>query len=141
MAKAVPPADTFWNRPVQELAAQLNSSAAGLASAEAQARLAQVGANVLAIKRKTTALGLFLRQFKSPIVLILLLATFLSALLQASPSASSIAGRSSATRLDDLIQMSKSSNRWTIAGRPSPSRMAPAGSAHQLERGHRPGRG
>jgi Mg2+-importing ATPase len=66
MAKAVPPADTFWNRPVQELAAQLNSSAAGLASAEAQARLAQVGANVLAIKRKTTALGLFLRQFKAP---------------------------------------------------------------------------
>ncbi len=82
MSETVPPADTFWHRPVQELAAQLNSSTAGLASAEAQARLVQVGANVLAVKRKTTALGLFLRQLKSPIVLILLFATLISALLQ-----------------------------------------------------------
>jgi Mg2+-importing ATPase len=82
MSKTVPPADVYWNRLAQELTAQLNCSAAGLTSAEAQTRLTQIGANVLAAKRKMTPLGLFLRQFKSPIVLILLLATFISALLQ-----------------------------------------------------------
>ena len=72
----------YWSEPVESLLAVLPSTAGGLTTPEAQQRLATYGANVLETKKKTTALGVFVNQFKSPIILILLFATAVSAVLQ-----------------------------------------------------------
>ncbi len=80
---SAPPSITaYWSRPTPELAEALNCTAAGLSSAEAQERLERYGANALEVRHKATAWGLFLNQFRSPIVLIMLFATVVSALLQ-----------------------------------------------------------
>jgi Mg2+-importing ATPase len=71
--------EQYWSRPVEGLFAALNSSSDGLGSAEADLRLSQVGPNLLEVKEKATAFKLFLNQFKSPIVLILIFATAVSA--------------------------------------------------------------
>jgi Mg2+-importing ATPase len=74
--------DQYWSRAATELLAALNSSSDGLGSTEAGLRLAQVGPNLLEVKEKATAPKLFLNQFKSPIILILLFATGVSAVLK-----------------------------------------------------------
>ena len=56
--------------------------AAGLTSAEAQRRLAEFGQNRISSQRRTSALALFIAQFKSPIILILIGAAILSLFLQ-----------------------------------------------------------
>ena len=68
----------YWSLPAERLLADLGSSTRGLASAEAKARARQYGPNALAAKRRATALGLFLSQFKSPLVLILIFAATVS---------------------------------------------------------------
>ncbi|MBP6469204.1 MAG: magnesium-translocating P-type ATPase [Chloroflexi bacterium] len=69
----------YWSQPVDELLKQVASAPGGLATAVAADRLEQLGLNLLQIKAKSTPLGLFLNQFKSPIILILLFATVVSA--------------------------------------------------------------
>src|SRR6266540_1320423 len=71
-----PPA--FWSVPPAELLQQLCTTAQGLTNAEAQARLARHGTNVLKPKAQTDTLTLLLAQFKSPLILILLFAASLS---------------------------------------------------------------
>ena len=68
----------FWSIPAEELLNRLNTTPAGLTSAEARRRLALYGPNLLKSKRKTDALTLLLAQFKSPIIIILLGAAILS---------------------------------------------------------------
>jgi P-type Mg2+ transporter len=75
-------AGNYWTRPAVEVAALLHSSEAGLAQAEAAQRLSSCGPNLLKLRQRTTAWGLFLNQFRSPIILLLLFATALSALLR-----------------------------------------------------------
>ena len=75
-------AQPFWNQPAAELLAQFESSIEGLKSTDAETRLAQVGRNVLKAKKQATALGLFLNQFKSPIILILVFAALVSLVLR-----------------------------------------------------------
>jgi len=75
-------ADQYWSRPSEDLLRALGSTSDGLSSAEASLRLTQIGANLLGAKEKATALRLFLNQFKSPIVLILIFATVVSAVTQ-----------------------------------------------------------
>ncbi|HOW86390.1 MAG TPA: magnesium-translocating P-type ATPase [Candidatus Aminicenantes bacterium] len=75
-----PPAIDYWSRPAGEVLAELESGALGLTSAEAKSRLETAGPNALKARKRTTAVGLFLRQFASPLVLILLFGTFVSAL-------------------------------------------------------------
>ncbi|MDH7500101.1 MAG: magnesium-translocating P-type ATPase [candidate division NC10 bacterium] len=75
-----PPA--FWTLPASELLAQLQTSPQGLSSEEATERLSRRGANLLRSPRRTDAWTLFLCQFKSPIILILLFAAGLSLLLR-----------------------------------------------------------
>jgi Mg2+-importing ATPase len=58
----------------------LGGTPAGLNSAEAQARLQRVGPNALAPRRRSTALTTFLRQFRSPLVLILIFAAAVAAI-------------------------------------------------------------
>jgi Mg2+-importing ATPase len=73
--------NAWWSRTPEALFKELNSSSQGLTSSEAQARLVRYGRNVLVEKGKVTAPMLFLAQFKSPIILILLFATAVSAYL------------------------------------------------------------
>ncbi len=78
---------SWWNRPIEELESALGGGGSGLTSAAAAASLAAHGKNALGEKRKAPALVLFLGQFKSPIVLILLFATVVSAFLHDWPDA------------------------------------------------------
>ncbi len=71
----------YWSQSPADLLTTLQSTTTGLSEAEAEQRLARVGPNLLQTKEKVTALGLFLNQFKSPIVLILLFATVVSAIV------------------------------------------------------------
>jgi Mg2+-importing ATPase len=72
----------YWSRPAESLLTTLQSTTGGLTTPDAQQRLATFGPNVLEVKEKITALGVFFNQFKSPIVLILLFATGVSAVLK-----------------------------------------------------------
>jgi Mg2+-importing ATPase len=71
--------EQYWSEPEEHLLSTLGSRPDGLGPEEAQDRLRQYGPNTLRIKRRDTALSLFLNQFRSPIILILLFATGLSA--------------------------------------------------------------
>ncbi len=73
--------DEYWRLTATEVQQRLRSSDHGLTSAEASQRLETYGANTLDSKRQDTRLRVFLRQFESPVVLILIFATAVSALL------------------------------------------------------------
>lgn len=74
-AEAVP---TFWAVNIDAALSQLHTGRDGLSTAEAKTRLAQYGANALKPQRRSSVAMLLLGQFKSPITVILLLATGLS---------------------------------------------------------------
>src|SRR4030042_3016716 len=72
----------YWAMSSNELLEQLQSSPQGLTETEAELRLKKYGPNILRAPQELTPLKLFLNQFKSPIVLILIFATLLSAFLK-----------------------------------------------------------
>jgi P-type Mg2+ transporter len=72
----------FWSIPSVDLLKQLRTAEDGLSSEEAGKRLAEVGPNLLKSQRRTDAFILFIGQFKSPIILILILAAILSFFLR-----------------------------------------------------------
>ncbi len=72
----------YWAMTSSELTEQFHSSLQGLNDTEAHLRLEKYGPNVLKARQELTPLKLFLNQFKSPIVLILIFATLLSAFLK-----------------------------------------------------------
>src|SRR6266496_774684 len=69
----------YWNIPADQLLTSLGSTPQGLSAAEAEKRLKEAGANSLKATSRSTPLVLFLNQFKSPLVLILLFAVVVSA--------------------------------------------------------------
>ena len=71
-------AASFWSLPETELLETLNTTQGGLKSDEALERLTRYGPNLLERKKKTDAFTLLMRQFSSPISLILLFAVALS---------------------------------------------------------------
>ncbi|MGQ9688724.1 MAG: cation-translocating P-type ATPase [Desulfobaccales bacterium] len=80
-------AQNFSDRPYQALPSEevlrlLNSCPEGLTDNEAAARLARHGPNELARPKKNSPLGIFLRQFASLLMLILLAAIIISLFLQ-----------------------------------------------------------
>ena len=77
----------FWSLPAAELLQELQTSPQGLTSAEAQERLGRYGLNRIKAKSRTDSLTLFLAQFKSPIIVILLFAAGLSLFLRDAPDA------------------------------------------------------
>jgi P-type Mg2+ transporter len=81
---------SFWSLSSEALFEELKASATGLTREEAQRRLAQYELNRIKAKRRTDSLTLFLAQFKSPIILILLFAAGISLLLRVAPDASII---------------------------------------------------
>ena len=76
------PLQRYWSQSPADLLVSLGASPAGLTGAEARQRLVTVGPNLLEARAKATALRLFLNQFRSPIVLILIFATCVSAATQ-----------------------------------------------------------
>lgn len=68
----------FWSIPAAELLDQLKTTPQGLTRGEAQERLTRYGYNLLKPRKRFDALSLFLAQFKSPIILILIFAAALS---------------------------------------------------------------
>ena len=73
---------TYWSVTESELAASLHSGVNGLSSAQAQAQLAISGLNQIEDATRLSALRLLLRQFESPLVLILVFAAAVSLALQ-----------------------------------------------------------
>jgi P-type Mg2+ transporter len=71
----------FWSVPADRVLQDLHSSANGLSDREAKQRLIKYGTNSLKQQRKSSAIGLLINQFKSPIVLILIFAAGLSIFL------------------------------------------------------------
>ena len=68
----------FWSTGVPELMRQLRASPGGLSQEEADSRLKQYGPNLLKPPARSGILWIFLGQFKSPIILLLVLAAGLS---------------------------------------------------------------
>jgi P-type Mg2+ transporter len=68
----------FWSADSATLLTDLDSSAAGLTSAQAAATLARVGQNTLGESKQTSDARLLARQFLSPIIIILVIATVLA---------------------------------------------------------------
>jgi Mg2+-importing ATPase len=72
---------SFWSISEAEMLQQLESTKGGLTAGEATQRLARYGPNLLKPQKRSDALTLLIAQFKSPIILILLVATGLSLFL------------------------------------------------------------
>ena len=68
----------YWSADIKELQKGLESSEVGLTQPEALKRSAQFGANLLNPPKKNAPLILFLHQFKSSLVLILVFAAIIS---------------------------------------------------------------
>ena len=78
-AAGLPPVDRpFWSVPLSDLSRSLDTDDDGLSSDEANARFRQFGPNQLRPREQANAATLFIRQFTSPIILILLFAAVLS---------------------------------------------------------------
>ncbi len=71
----------WHNLSIKDVLEKLKSSHEGLASDKAERRLKKYGKNALPTKKKFTALVIFLNQFKSPLVYILLVAALISFVL------------------------------------------------------------
>jgi len=72
---------SFWSKSTDETLKNLKTTVNGLTSSEAKIRISEYGANRLKPKKRSDAFTLLIGQFKSPIILILLLATGLSLFL------------------------------------------------------------
>ena len=73
LASSGTPDDAYWSHPVVNLLSALGTGMAGLSAAEATTRYAKIGPNTVGTASRSTAVGTFARQFRSPLVLILVL--------------------------------------------------------------------
>lgn len=72
----------YWSQPLESVLKVLNADISGLNTDDSKKRLQDAGLNTIEFKKRTTPLGLFISQFKSPIILILISATIVSAFLK-----------------------------------------------------------
>lgn len=72
---------TYWATPTADLIADYGTRPTGLTSREAHERLARYGTNSVARRDRFLALSVLLRQFRSPLVLILVFAAAMSVLV------------------------------------------------------------
>ena len=68
----------YWSLTPEQLLVRLRGSRNGLQREDVEPRLKQYGSNVIKARQQTTAFGLFLNQFRSPLVLILIFAAVVS---------------------------------------------------------------
>jgi len=78
---ALPSTEELLSLPTDELLACLNTSMSGLSSEEAEERLGIYGYNELAKRKKRTAIVDFLSHFRSPLIIILLIAGLIAGFL------------------------------------------------------------
>jgi P-type Mg2+ transporter len=78
-AQAAPAA--YWSLTPEQLLLALQASRSGLQPADAEQRLKQYGPNTIGAQQQATALRLLLRQFKSPLVIILVIAAIISGIV------------------------------------------------------------
>jgi len=62
----------YYNKDIEQIEKELNTSIEGLTSAQAQERLIKYGKNTLPKKKKESVIEIFFSEFKDPIVLLLL---------------------------------------------------------------------
>ena len=74
-------AEAYWAVPAEELMARLGTRRTGLSSDDARSRLRAMGSNAIESRRDTSAITAFLRQFRSPLVLILIFAAIVSSVV------------------------------------------------------------
>ena len=99
------PCESYWARPVTEIAAALDSSMQGLGDAAAAARLERVGRNSVNGSHATVAgWSIAIRQFRSPLVLLLLGATAISFATGDARQAAIIAGIVLASAILGFVQ-------------------------------------
>jgi Mg2+-importing ATPase len=72
------PLENFWNLKKEDAFTDLTCSESGLSKIEASTRLGQYGLNTFKARSRTTSVILFLKQFKSPITILLIAAALLS---------------------------------------------------------------
>ncbi len=77
----------YWSLKADQLLGALHASPGGLSQDEAESRLQQFGLNSLKAGGQATAAGLLWNQFKSPLVLILVVAAIISAVAGEWPDA------------------------------------------------------
>ncbi len=82
----------FWSFPAEEIINELQTGRQGLSKEEARRRLALYGRNTLKPQKRSDSLILLLAQFKSPLIIILVLAAILSFFLREPIDASIIIG-------------------------------------------------
>ncbi len=92
VSQMLPPdrASGVQSLPLQDLFEQLHTAEQGLTEQEAQRRLSEIGPNETAGVRNTTSIVQLLRLFLNPLIIILLLASFVSAFLGDAINASII---------------------------------------------------
>ena len=73
--------DTFWNTPLPETLGALDTRTSGLSAQEAETRLTRYGRNLLDTTPRRSVFRQYLAHFKNPLVLILLVASALSAFM------------------------------------------------------------
>ncbi len=71
--------EKWWLKAIADLNLTLESGASGLTTAEAEARLAQFGPNIVSAIKKRNLLLQFFSRFRNPLVILLLVASLLSA--------------------------------------------------------------
>ena len=74
--------EPYWSKPIELLLAELGSTQQGLSEQEAASRLATTGANVIASDSHTSILRVLGRQFRSPLVLVLLAASIVAGVVR-----------------------------------------------------------
>jgi len=74
--------EAYWSLPVEQAFEAAASSASGLAPAEAEARLRKLGPNSVGDQQQLPAFWLLVRQFRSPLALILIFGAGISMLLK-----------------------------------------------------------
>jgi len=79
--RSKPSLEELYSLPTDELLLQLHASHSGLTSKEAEARLVAFGPNEIAKRKKRTAVVAFLLHFRSPLVIILLIAGLIAGFL------------------------------------------------------------
>ena len=72
----------FWSYDLDDILKRLKTNKAGLSSKEAEERIDKYGQNIFEEKKSSSNLGIFINQFKSPIIMILIFAAILSMFLK-----------------------------------------------------------
>jgi Mg2+-importing ATPase len=79
---AIDPNNKYWSRPAAELIVDLRTSTRGLSAAAARERARRHGPNAVEVRTEIFAVRLLLRQFESPLVLILVFGAVISLALR-----------------------------------------------------------